>query len=45
MGGWAVAQSQIMMMTITLARFIKRGYKSMLDDYLNVSPQLNEPLY
>jgi len=45
MGGWAVAQSPIMVTTITLTRLIKRGYKSMLDYYATVSPQLNEPLY
>ena len=45
MGGWAVAQSPIMVTTITLTRLIKRGYESMLDYYATVSPQLNEPLY
>ena len=45
MGGWAVAQSPIMVTTITLERLKKRGYESMLDHYLKVSPQLNEPLY
>lgn len=45
MGGWAVAQSPIMVTTITLKRLIKRGYESMLSYYLTVSPQLNEPLY
>jgi len=45
MGGWAVVQSPIMVTTITLKRLIKRGYESMLDYYLTVSPQLNEPLY
>ena len=45
MGGWAVAQSPIMITTITLARLIKRGYESMLTYYEKVSPQLNEPLY
>ena len=45
MGGWAVAQSPIMITTITLERLRKRGYESMLDHYLKVSPQLNEPLY
>jgi RNA-directed DNA polymerase len=44
-GGWAVAQSPIMITTITLARLIKRGYESMHAYYVNVSPQLNEPLY
>ena len=45
MGGWAVAQSPILGTTITLERFIERGYESMLSYYENVSPQLNEPLY
>jgi hypothetical protein len=44
-GGWAVAQSPILITTITLDRLAKRGYESMLDYYLKVSPQLNEPLY
>jgi RNA-directed DNA polymerase len=45
MGGWAVAQSPILVTTITLERLRKRGYESMLDHYFKVSPQLNEPLY
>ena len=45
MGGWAVAQSPILLTTITLERLKKRGYEPMLDHYLKVSPQLNEPLY
>ncbi len=45
MGGWAVAQSPIMVTTITLQRLIKRGYESTLGYYQKVSPQLNEPLY
>jgi RNA-directed DNA polymerase len=44
MGGWAVAQSPIMITTITLERLHKRGYEPMLDYYSKVSPQLNEPL-
>lgn len=44
-GGWAVAQSPIMITTITLERLIKRGYESLLSYYEKVSPQLNEPLY
>jgi hypothetical protein len=43
MGGWAVAQSPILGTTITLIRLAKRGYKSMLESYLKVSPQFNEP--
>jgi hypothetical protein len=45
MGGWAVAQSPIMLTTVTLETLKKRGYVSMLEHYLKVSPQLNEPLY
>lgn len=44
-GGWAVAQSPIMVTTITLKRLEKRGYESMLEHYQKVAPQLNEPLY
>jgi RNA-directed DNA polymerase len=44
-GGWPVAQSPIMVTTITLERLMKRGYESMLSYYEKVSPQLNEPLY
>ena len=45
MGGWAVAQSPILVTTITLERLRKRGYQSMLDYYFKVAPALNEPLY
>ena len=45
MGGWAVAQSPILVTTITLARLATMGYEPMLDYYEKVSPQLNEPLY
>jgi RNA-directed DNA polymerase len=45
MGGWAVAQSPILVTTITLERLVKRGYESMLSYYQKVSPQFNEPLY
>jgi group II intron reverse transcriptase/maturase len=45
MGGWAVAQSPILQTTVTLERLKKRGYEPMLEHYLKVSPQLNEPLY
>ena len=45
MGGWRVAQSPILTTTITLKRLQKKGYESMLNYYLKVSPQLNEPLY
>ena len=45
MGGWAVAQSPILVTTITLERLARRGYESMQSYYEKVSPQLNEPLY
>ena len=45
MGGWAVAQSPILITTVTLERLRKRGYEPMLEHYLKVSPQFNEPLY
>jgi group II intron reverse transcriptase/maturase len=45
MGGWRVAQSPILITTITLKRLEKKGYESMLDYYLKVAPQFNEPLY
>jgi group II intron reverse transcriptase/maturase len=45
MGGWAVSQSPILVTTITLNRLKKKGYEPMLDYYLKVAPQLNEPLY
>jgi len=44
-GGWAVAQSPILVTTITLERLFKRGYESMLTYYEKVAPHLNEPLY
>ena len=45
MGGWAVAQSPILVTTITLERLYKRGYEAMLDLYIKIAPHLNEPLY
>jgi group II intron reverse transcriptase/maturase len=45
MGGWAVAQSPIMITTVTLDRLKKRGYEALLDYYSGVNPALNEPLY
>jgi len=44
MGGWATAQSPILVTTITLKRLMKRGYQSALDYYRKISPQFNEPL-
>lgn len=45
MGGWAVAQSPILVTTITLDRLRKRGYEALLTYYEKVAPHLNEPLY
>jgi group II intron reverse transcriptase/maturase len=45
MGGWAVAQSPILVTTITLERLRKRGYEAMLTLYEKIAPHLNEPLY
>jgi group II intron reverse transcriptase/maturase len=45
MGGWAVAQSPILVTTITLVRLRKRGYEAMLTYYEKIAPHLNEPLY
>jgi RNA-directed DNA polymerase len=42
---WAVAQSPILVTTITLERLVKRGYESLLSHYEKVSPQFHEPLY
>ena len=44
-GSWAVAQSPILVTTVTLERLRKRGYELMPDHYFKVSPALNEPLY
>ncbi len=44
MGGWATAQSPILVTTITLNRLRKRGYQSALNLYMKISPQFNEPL-
>jgi hypothetical protein len=44
-GGWAIAQSPILVTTITLDRLKMRGYISLLEIYQKISPQLNEPLY
>ena len=44
-GGWAVAQSPILVTTITLERLHKRGYVALLDIYMKIAPHLNEPLY
>lgn len=44
MGGWAVAQSPILITTVTLNRLKSRGYISMLEYYKSVSI-INEPPY
>lgn len=42
-GGWAIAQSPVLVTTITLERLHKRGYLSFLDYYLKIFPRLDEP--
>lgn len=37
-GGWAIAQSPILGTTLTLDRFKRRGYVSLLDHYLKIAP-------
>jgi hypothetical protein len=44
-GGWAVAQSPILGTTITLKRLKQRGYKAMLDVYIELNPSFCEPPY
>ena len=45
MGGWAVAQSPILNSTITLKRLKKRGYRAMLELYMELNPSVYEPPY
>lgn len=45
MGGWAVAQSPILVTTITLKRLQTRGYESLLTYYQHFTPYFSEPLY
>ncbi|MFZ2285013.1 MAG: group II intron maturase-specific domain-containing protein, partial [Lutibacter sp.] len=40
-GGWAIAQSPILGTTITLKRLKQRGYKAMLDVYIELNPSLH----
>ena len=40
MGGWAVAQSPILITTVTLSRLRRIGYESMLSYYLKTQPQI-----
>lgn len=44
-GGWAIAQSPIMITTITLKRLKQRGYIAMLDVYTELNPSVYEPPY
>lgn len=44
-GGWAIAQSPIMITTITLKRLKQRGYVAMLDVYNELNPSVYEPPY
>lgn len=39
-GGWAVAQSPILITTITLSRLRRKGYESMLSYYLRTQPTI-----
>jgi RNA-directed DNA polymerase len=43
MGGWAVAQSPILITTITIARLYKRGYVSLFDYYSKISKSVYQP--
>ena len=45
MGGWAIAQSPILITTITLARLKKKGYESMLDIYKRITPLRRDLLF
>jgi hypothetical protein len=45
MGGWAVAQSPILLTTITISRLKKRGYIAMLELHLSFNPSRYEPPY
>jgi len=39
-GGWAVAQSPILITTITLSRLRRKGYESMLSYYIKSQPTI-----
>lgn len=46
MGGWAVAQSPILVTTLTIERLVKRGYESLLTWYIKVAPKYkSSPLF
>jgi group II intron reverse transcriptase/maturase len=42
-GGWAIAQSPILITTVTNARLAKRGYESLEDYYQKVQAMFSEP--
>ena len=42
-GGWLIAQSPIMVTTITLQRLRQRGYTSLLEIYKELNPSIYEP--
>lgn len=44
-GGWAIAQSPILITTITLEKLLQRGYEAMLIHYEKVHPNLNRSLF
>jgi RNA-directed DNA polymerase len=45
-GGWAIAQSPILITTITVARLTQRGYESLLTHYYKASPHYqSSPLF
>jgi hypothetical protein len=44
-GGWVVACSPILKMTITNARLQQRDYEAMLSLYKSITPYPDEPLY
>ncbi|MEI4927434.1 group II intron reverse transcriptase/maturase, partial [Klebsiella pneumoniae] len=44
-GGWAIAQSPILITTITLKRLKQRNYVSLLDIYFEINPSFYEPPY
>lgn len=44
-GGWAIAQSPILITTITLERLLHRGYEAMLEYYEKVHPDFKNSLF
>lgn len=45
LGGWAIAQSPILITTITLKRLKQKGYTALLEVYTNLNPSRFEPPY